>query len=88
MFLTWALDDVRCLDQMVWQHLAPRLYPELQAALEEVVDSAKQNNNDMFADKIQEHFQPVCAETAGDATIWFKVVVTLVEEEIGGIKEV
>src|SRR5436305_4360321 len=54
-FLTWALDDIRCLDQMVWQHLAPRLFPDLQAALDEVTES---NNNDTntLADKVHDIF--------------------------------
>jgi hypothetical protein len=29
-FCIWAIDDVRDLDQLVWQHIAPALYIELQ----------------------------------------------------------
>lgn len=29
-FFTWAIDDVRDLDQLVWQHIAPALYGELR----------------------------------------------------------
>lgn len=32
-FLIWALDDVRTVDPLVWQHLAPRLFPDLRARL-------------------------------------------------------
>ena len=56
MFLTWAVDDVRCLDQMVWQHLAPQLYPELQGALDKVIESAKRNRTDTLADEIHDTF--------------------------------
>jgi hypothetical protein len=30
LFFTWAIDDVRDLDQLVWQHIAPTLYVELK----------------------------------------------------------
>lgn len=35
-FFIWALDDVRYVDQMVWQHIAPYLYPELQQSLDDI----------------------------------------------------
>ena len=30
LFFVWALDDVRYLDEFIWQHLAPRIYPDLR----------------------------------------------------------
>jgi hypothetical protein len=36
-FLIWALDDVRMVDQVVWQHLAPRLFPDLRARLDATI---------------------------------------------------
>lgn len=38
-FLIWALDDVRYVDTVVWQHLAPRLYPDLLGRVAEVEDN-------------------------------------------------
>jgi hypothetical protein len=29
-FAIWALDDVRIVDQVAWQHLATRFFPELR----------------------------------------------------------
>ena len=29
LFFTWAINDVRTLDSLIWQHLAPSLYPDL-----------------------------------------------------------
>src|SRR5208282_2460399 len=56
MFLTWALDDIRCLDQMVWQHIAPRLFPSLQATLDDSIESANKNGSDTLADRIDDIF--------------------------------
>jgi len=36
-FLIWALDDVRTVDLVVWQHLAPRLFPDLRARLDATI---------------------------------------------------
>jgi hypothetical protein len=36
-FLIWALDDVRYVDDMVWQHLAPCLYTDLKMRLDEAI---------------------------------------------------
>jgi hypothetical protein len=30
LFFTWAINDVRTLDSLTWQHLAPSLYPDLR----------------------------------------------------------
>jgi hypothetical protein len=39
MFFVWALDDIRYLDQLLWQHLAPNLWPDLRSQLEETLDA-------------------------------------------------
>lgn len=36
-FLTWALDDVRNLDQIVWQHIVPKIYIEVQQAYDSIL---------------------------------------------------
>jgi hypothetical protein len=36
-FLTWALDDVRNLDQIVWQHIVPQIYTEVQQAYDSIL---------------------------------------------------
>lgn len=36
-FLIWALDDVRMVDPVVWQHLIPRLFPDLRARLDATI---------------------------------------------------
>jgi Phosphotransferase enzyme family len=37
LFFTWAIDDVRDLDQLVWQHIAPSMYPELQRGYDSIL---------------------------------------------------
>ena len=36
-FPIWALDDVRYVDDVMWQHLAPSWYPTLKVNLDEAV---------------------------------------------------
>lgn len=36
-FVIWALDDVRIVDQVTWQHLAPRFFPELRSKLDATI---------------------------------------------------
>src|SRR5208282_409190 len=45
-FFLWALDDVRYIDHLIWQHIAPRLYPELHASLDEVRDKTKASSEE------------------------------------------
>ena len=54
MFFVWALYDIRCLDQIVWRHLASLLHPDLQAELLEVMTSASYTSTDSFANKIDD----------------------------------
>ena len=52
-FLTWAIDDVRDLDQLVWQHIAPALYPELQQEYDNVFTQERpQGEGDTFRDSL------------------------------------
>ena len=36
-FLIWAFDDVRYVDDVLWQHLAPSWYPNLKVNLDEAI---------------------------------------------------
>lgn len=70
MFFIWALDDIRCLDQIVWQHLAPHLYPDLQAVLDECYTA----DTDTLADNIHDIFDRFAIEQLAlppfDSTQW------------------
>jgi len=36
-FLIWALDDVHYVNNMVWQHLVPYLYSDLETRLDDII---------------------------------------------------
>ena len=37
LFTTWALDDVRDLDQLVWQHIVPSMHAEIQQTYDSIL---------------------------------------------------
>ena len=62
-FFIWALDDVRYVDQIVWQHIAPYMYPELQRSLDDIFARFEGQNSeelamaiDAFADFAKDQF--------------------------------
>ena len=54
-FTVWALDDVRYVDYNVWQHLTPRLYPELGVKIDDIIGQF-QGEDDKKADAIDNLF--------------------------------
>jgi len=75
-FLIWALDDVRYVDDMVWQHLAPRLYPGLKVRLDEAIanfegkeDGTEDAIDDVFADFARERISEPC-HNAKEVELW------------------
>jgi aminoglycoside phosphotransferase (APT) family kinase protein len=56
MFLIWALDDVRYVDDMVWQHLAPSLYHTLKSDLDRAIASVPTENRRKRAEAIDDVF--------------------------------
>ena len=55
-FFIWALDDVRYVDQMVWQHIAPYLYPELQQSLDHIFASLEEQSSEKLMIAIDDAF--------------------------------
>jgi len=49
-FLIRGLDDVRYLDEVLWQHLAPMLYPELKERISKVILEKKQEKAEEIND--------------------------------------
>jgi len=49
-FLMRGLDDLRYLDDMVWQHLAPLLYPELEVRIAKAISDNKESQTDETTD--------------------------------------
>jgi len=49
-FLIRGLDDIRYLDQMVWQHLAPLLYPELKDRIAKAISKNEESGDDKATD--------------------------------------
>jgi hypothetical protein len=45
LFCTWALDDVRVLDELVWQHISPQFYPDLQQRLDVILSQESTESN-------------------------------------------
>jgi hypothetical protein len=53
-FLIRALDDTRCLDHMIWQHLAPHWYPELGTRIAAAIHPTDDVISDACYDSIKE----------------------------------
>jgi hypothetical protein len=49
-FLIRGLDDIRYLDQMVWQHLAPLLYHELKDRIAKAISKNEESGDDKATD--------------------------------------
>jgi hypothetical protein len=45
-FCVWAIDDVRDLDQLVWQHIAPALYVELRQGYDGILSEQRAHELD------------------------------------------
>jgi hypothetical protein len=64
-FLIWALDDIRTVDLVVWQHLAPRLFPDLKRRLDGIIAQFPEDKdrahavtelfNDFALDQLKSH---------------------------------
>jgi hypothetical protein len=75
-FLIWALDNVRTVDIAVWQHLAPRLFPDLRESLDVTVSQFTEDEErahaitKLFADFALE--QLIIHEKSKEKDSWIK----------------
>lgn len=44
LFFTWAIDDVRDFDQLIWQHIAPSIYTELKRRYDSILDRPERDD--------------------------------------------
>ena len=76
-FLIWALDDVRTVDHTVWQHLAPRLFPDLKVRLDVIIAQFSANKErasafaKLFADFAHERLIATYGES-NEKDSWIK----------------
>src|SRR5437868_2124549 len=63
-FLVWALDDIRAVDELVWQHIAPRLHPEIQR--EKVIETSKEKSAEPKAMALDDLFTEFAMEQIRD----------------------
>lgn len=52
LFFSWALDDVRYVDRLIWQHIVPALYPQFLDTLNKAIDIAKPEGTEAVDDAI------------------------------------
>lgn len=52
LFFSWALDDVRYVDQLIWQHIVPVLYPQFLDTLYKAIDITKPEGTEAVDDAI------------------------------------
>jgi Phosphotransferase enzyme family len=81
----WALDDVRTVDLVVWQHLAPRLFPDLRARLDATIAQFPEDEErahavtKLFADFALERLIAIHGESK-ERDSWIKAKLTVLKD--------
>src|SRR2546423_13492382 len=66
-FLVWALDDIREVGDLVWQHIAPRLHPEPKIQSDEVIETPKEKSAEAKAMALDDFFTEFAMEQIRDS---------------------